>query len=79
MSWSPSKAGVLCRLYLCYQSLVLQQPSLSHGRLPVEAAGHLLQLLLPDELLSQDALSLVLRLLQALPGLTQHTDRKSVV
>lgn len=55
--------------HLSHKSLVLQQPGLPHGGLSVEPPRHLLQLLLSDQLVSQDTLAVVLRPLQALPGL----------
>lgn len=58
-----------CPYYLCHKALVLVEPRLSHGGLPVKTPGQLLQLLLADELAPQGQLPLVLGLLQALPGL----------
>lgn len=69
----------LCACTVCHlshQPLVLQQPRLPHGGLAVEPAGHLLQLLLPDQFFSQDALPVVLRPLQTLPGLKVEEEEE---
>src|SRR4029434_1508544 len=52
----------VCVWCLCHEPLVLLDPGLSHGGLPVEAAGHLLQLLLSDQLVPQDPLPIILRM-----------------
>lgn len=59
--------------YLGHEALVLTQPGLSHGGLAIEAGGQLLQLLLADQLGAQGQLTLVLGLLQPLPGLRGGT------
>lgn len=55
--------------YLGHEALVLTKPGLSHGGLAIEAGGQLLQLLLADQLGAQGQLTLMLGLLQPLPGL----------
>lgn len=67
----PRPRGGCPAAHLCHQLLVLAQPGLPHGRLQVEAPRQLLQLLLPDELIAQCQLPLVLRSLQLLPRLAK--------
>lgn len=55
--------------YLGHEALVLTKPGLSHGGLAIEAGGQLLQLLLADQFGAQGQLTLMLGLLQPLPGL----------
>lgn len=61
---------------LGHQALVLAQPGLPHGGLAVEAPCQLLQLLLPDQLVAQRQLPLMLCFLQLLPGLGKGSTRQ---
>lgn len=60
--------------HLRHQALVLAEPGFSHGCLAVKAACQLLQLLLTNQFIPQGQLTLMLRLLQTLPGLNAHTN-----
>ncbi|KAF3850404.1 hypothetical protein F7725_012176 [Dissostichus mawsoni] len=67
-AWTRSSYAVMSvSMASCFLPLVLAQPRLSHGRLPVEAPGELLQLLLTNQLHPQSQLPLMLRLLQYAP------------
>lgn len=65
----PGRAKSPSVFYLGHEALVLTKPGLSHGSLAIEAGGQLLQLLLADQLGAQGQLTLMLGLLQPLPGL----------
>ena len=65
---------VEAKVVLRDEALVLAQPGLPHAGLAVEPGGQLLELLLPDQLLPEGQLSLMLGLLQPLPGLVDVRD-----